>query len=345
MRHIYTLLLFIAVSTNISAQVQTAENSSSDSLLNVVAYFCKNDTTEYNFQHAKMKVIDNDTTMNYYCENEFRLIVRDSTSQGYKIEVQPISNYFENPEDSILTQLINKLANSMGDVPLIFTTDELGTIQHVENWREVRDFTRKMSKSLTDSLYALRPELETSVARQRLEALINMQFANEQAILNSFEELTIMFCLHGKAYRIGKNETDITSNNGYPQHVTSIVSYGKSSEDFGFDEDYFVRSLSETTVPAKDLGNQLIDQINMMSEHKMTKKERQKVESAIDEDAKVSLIEDYDIFFNGWPCDMEYTKVTDLKNVRNIECYRIQWTKRTWGTYGEGTDQEQGTDL
>ena len=217
--------------------MQTAENSSSDSLLNVVAYFCKNDTTEYNFQHAKMKVIDNDTTMNYYCENEFRLIVRDSTSQGYKIEVQPISNYFENPEDSILTQLINKLANSMGDVPLIFTTDELGTIQHVENWREVRDFTRKMSKSLTDSLYALRPELETSVARQRLEALINMQFANEQAILNSFEELTIMFCLHGKAYRIGKNETDITSNNGYPQHVTSIVSYGKSSEDFGFDED------------------------------------------------------------------------------------------------------------
>ena len=345
MKHIYTLLLFIAMSTNISAQVLTADNNSADSLINVVAYFCKNDTTEYNFQHAKMKVVDNDTTMNYYSENEFRLIVRDSTSQGYKIEVQPISNYFENPEDSILTQLINKLANSMGDVPLIFTTDELGTIQHVENWREVRDFTRKMSKSLTDSLYTLRPELEASVARQRLEAFINMQFANEQAILKSFEELTVMFCLHGKAYKIGKTETDITSDKGYPQHITSIVSYGKSSEDFGFDDDYFVRSLSETSIPAKDLSNQLIDQMNMMSEHKMTEKERQEVESAIDEDAKVSLMEDYDIFFNGWPCDMEYTKVTDLKNVRNIEYYRIQWTKRTWGIYDEEGNQEQGATL
>lgn len=345
MKHIYTLLLlYIAFSANVSAQVQTAEASSADSLINVIAYFCKNDTMGYNFRHVKMKVIDNDTTINYYCENEFRLIVRDSTSQGYKIELQPISNHFETPEDSVMTQMMEKLTNSLGDVPLIFTTDEYGTIQHVENWREVRDFARKMSKALTDSLYALRPEMETSVARQRLEASINMQFANEQAVLNSYEELAIMFCLHGKSFRIGKTETDVTDN-GYPQHITYVASYGKTSEEFGFDDDYYVRSLSETTVPAKDLGSQLIDRINMMSEHKMTEKEQQDVESAIDEDAKVSLIEDYDLFYNGWPCDMEYSKVTDLKNVRNIEIYRIQWTSRVWGVYTDGDEQQEGVSM
>ena len=82
--------------------------------------------------------------------------------------------------------MIEKVANSMGDVPLLFTTDEYGTIQHAENWQEVRDFTRKMIKSLTDSLYALKPELAKVVDRQRFEASLNLQFANEKAILDGY---------------------------------------------------------------------------------------------------------------------------------------------------------------
>ena len=346
MKHIYTLLLlFIAFSASVSAQVQTAEASSADSLINVIAYFCKNDTMGYNFQHVKMKVVDNDTTVNYYSESEFRLIVRDSTSQGYKIELQPISHHFETPEDTVMTQMMEKLINSLGDVPLIFTTDELGTIQHVENWREVRDFTRKASKALMDSLYALKPEMEQAIARQRLEAALNMQFASEKAILESYEELTIMFGVHGKAFKIGKTEADVTSDQGYPQHVAYVASYGKTSEDDGFDDDFFINSVSEITIPAKDVGNLMIDQLNMMSEHKMTEEEQKVMTSAIDEDAKVSIVEGYDMFFNGWPCDMEYDKITDLKNVRNMEIYRIQWTSRVWGIYGGSDEQQDGVSM
>jgi hypothetical protein len=345
MKYLYSLLLLLfACGANVSAQNQTAEVNNADSVVNVIAYFCKNDTMDYYFQHVKMKAIDNDTTINFYSESEFRLIVKDSTSQGYKIELQPISNRFEVPKDSLMTQMMEKLVNSLGDVPLIFTTDEYGTIQHVENWREVRDFTRKVSKMLTDSLYALKPELENAIARQRFEASLNMQFANEQAILNSYEELSILFGLHGKSLTIGKTEGDYIDN-GYPQHLRCIASYGKSSEDDGFDEDYYIRSLSETTIPGKDLGNWLVDQINMMSEHKMTEKDQQDMISSIDEDAKVSLIESYDFFFNGWPCDMHYEKVTDLKNVRNMELYRIQWASRSWGVYSGSEDQQNGVNM
>lgn len=345
MKKILTLLLFVAFSANVSAQVQTAEASSADSLVNVVAYFCKNDTMGYNFQHVKMKVVDNDTTVNYYTESEFRLIVRDSTSQGYKIELQPISNHFEVPSDSVMTEMMEKLTNSLGDVSLIFTTDEYGTVQHAENWREVRDFCRKAIKSILDSLYAHKPEMETSIARQRLEASFNMRVANEQAVLDSYEELAIMFGLHGKAFNIGKVEVDGTSDGGYPEHITTVASYGKSSEDNGFDEDYYVNCLSEIPIPAKDVSNMVIDHINLMSEHKMTEKELQDMKSSINEDAKVSQLEAYDYFFNGWPCDMEFRKITDLKNVRYIEIYRIQWTSRVWGLYVGGDDQEQGTNL
>lgn len=346
MKHIYTLLLLAVVySVHVSAQVQTAESSSADSLINVVAYFCKNDTMSYNYQNVKMKIVDKDTTVNYYSESEFQLIVRDSTSEGYKIEFQPISHHFETPEDTVMTQMMEKLINSLGDVPLIFTTDEFGTIQHVENWREVRDFTRKASKALMDSLYTLKPEMEQAIARQRFEAALNMQFANEKAILESYEELTIMFGVHGKAFKIGKTEGDYISDQGYPQHVTCVASYGKTSEDAGFDDDYYLNSVSEITIPAKDVGNLMLDQVNMMSEHKMTEEEQKVMASVIDEDAKVSVVEGYDIFFNGWPCDMEYDKITDLKNVRNMEIHRVQWTSRVWGVYTDGNDQQEGVSM
>ena len=105
------------------------------------------------------------------------------------------------------------------------------------------------------------------------------------------------------------------------------------------------QKLITLSMPAKDVGNLLIDQVNMMSEHKMTEEERQDVESSINEDAKISLLEGYDLFFNGWPCDMEYSKITDLKNVRNMEIYRIQWTSRVWGVYSDGSDQQDNVNM
>ena len=137
----------------------------------------------------------------------------------------------------------------------------------------------------------------------------------------------------------------MTNPSGYPQHLKFIVSYGKTSEDDGFEDDYFVNCLSEVTIPAKDVVNLTTDRMNMMYNHEMTDEERQKFEKEIDEDAKVSIIEGYDYFYNGWPCDMLYEKVTDLKNVRNVEVYRIQWTTRSWGIFGGGEALDAGVSL
>ena len=40
-----------------------------------------------------------------------------------------------------------------------------------------------------------------------------------------------------------------------------------------------------------------------------------------------------------------YEKVTDLKNVRNVEVYRIQWTTRSWGIFGGGEALDAGVSL
>ena len=55
MKNIYTLLLFIAFSANVNAQVQTAEASSADSLINVITFFCKTDTMDYRVEELQHK--------------------------------------------------------------------------------------------------------------------------------------------------------------------------------------------------------------------------------------------------------------------------------------------------
>ena len=45
----------------IAAQAMTAQQASQDSVVNVIAYFCKNDTMCYQYQDYKAKVENNDT--------------------------------------------------------------------------------------------------------------------------------------------------------------------------------------------------------------------------------------------------------------------------------------------
>ena len=141
MKHIYTLLLLAVVcSVHVSAQVQTAEASSADSLINVVAYFCKNDTMDFRIEEAKHKIHDNDTTLCRYSSEDFRLIVRDSTSNGYKLEYISLGNReLDGEELDFLTKpLLEKLAELSDRQKVIFTIDEVGNLQHIENWREIK---------------------------------------------------------------------------------------------------------------------------------------------------------------------------------------------------------------
>ena len=50
----------------IAAQVVSAQQESQDSLINVIAYFCKNDTLSYLYEDYEAKVENNDTIVDHY---------------------------------------------------------------------------------------------------------------------------------------------------------------------------------------------------------------------------------------------------------------------------------------
>ena len=49
----------------------------------VVGYFCKNDTMTFRQTHNKYKIQENDTTVSESYEEEFMIVVTDSTGDGY----------------------------------------------------------------------------------------------------------------------------------------------------------------------------------------------------------------------------------------------------------------------
>ena len=62
-----------------------AEGTDSDSLINVIGYFCKNDTVEYWISKSNWKFADGDTIKLSAASTKVRLVVNDSTSTGYKM--------------------------------------------------------------------------------------------------------------------------------------------------------------------------------------------------------------------------------------------------------------------
>ena len=72
----------------IAAQAMTAQQASQDSVVNVIAYFCKNDTMCYQYQDYEAKVENNDTIVDHYIKSDIQLVVVDSTSKGYLIDAK-----------------------------------------------------------------------------------------------------------------------------------------------------------------------------------------------------------------------------------------------------------------
>ncbi len=49
--------------------------------------------------------------------------------------------------------------------------------------------------------------------------------------------------------------------------------------------------------------------------------------------ATVTNLEDYHIFYNGWPCMMRTKKITEFGGRQRIKSDEIEWLYRSWRQY------------
>ena len=200
--------------------------------IEVLGYFCKNDTMTYRQRHSKCIVQENDTTLSEtvsesYVE-EFMIVVTDSTGEGYKMKYIPQSFTFDTTALDTGTptsqMTINAIAmrQLMQSVVCDFTTDEKGLLKSIINWREISDQLKKGVKATCDNLYATIPDLDTTMLRQQLEAILLLHFSTEEGVRNSYMDLKDLFGLYGSAFDIGDKEVE-TEDYGYSQLISAGV--------------------------------------------------------------------------------------------------------------------------
>jgi len=340
------LLALTAILPALTTGAQTtAQMESQDSTVDIVAYFCKNDTMEYRYEHHEVKIEDNDTVIESKYISDLRLIVRDSTSEGYEIECIPLGMQSYD-SDSLMNSIVLSAYEKLGDIHTILAIDELGNIKNIKNWDEIKKYSRTAIKYICDSLYAAIPQLEEAMPRTRIESLLSLRFINEKQYLENDDELQLLFSLFGNRVNIGKTETDSKTDAGYPQHIELVAGYGPSSEEYGFTNDYFIQSATDFTIPKEDVKEYTLGALGLLLSDKVKGVMDEELQNdSIFTDAKISIGENYVYFFNGWPYEMEYYKSSDLMNRKKIDYKTIYCTSRCWTIPQYVYDDESGVDM
>ena len=329
-----TLLLSILCLSCVAMTAWSQKNQEDPAdVINVVGYFCKNDTMTYRQMHYKNKIQGNDTIVSENYREEFMIVVTDSTSEGYKMKYIPQSFTLRDttiPDTGTATSQmsINAIAlrQLMQSVVCEFTTDEQGLLKSVTNWREISDQLEKGVKATCDNLYATLPDLDTTMLRQQLGVILALHFTTEEGIRNSYMELEDLFGLYGSTHDIGDEEME-TGENGYPQIISSRVCY-TTIEDEGndFDDgDYSISRQLTTGIPFDDVMNigfgSLAITVSEMVNGSL---------EANPNDAEVLVSDFYGFMFfkNGWPKKFYFEEAIGLGSCESIETRYIECTSR-----------------
>lgn len=316
-------------------------------MVNVIAYFCKNDTMKYQIVEEESSIENNDSTLIQRRVGDFLITVDDSTANGYDLTYVLLSqNYIcdstQNWEKSIY-EVINKI--DIGTEVKI-RTDEMGRVQKILNFNDLKTVYTQGIREVMDSLYAKQPALDSIISRKKFETLMLLQCVNEETMRESFGEINTLFQLHGQQYALG--EYEMTDSTDYLTQYHIVGSYGTLDEQYGSDSDYFLLSKAVTEIPAEDLKGLFTIVDNLLLNDELTEKVDSITNSQEFNAARVTKTntESYHYFSNGWPSLMAKQEKTDVEvkgtpyQKTKIKNNYIIWTYRSWENFSSSKSKD-----
>lgn len=344
-KSVIALFLFLSLCIGVGGRVMTSGKVSDtdiavgDSSIAIVAYFCKNDTMKYVRTVNEITVDGGDTISRRQKQREeFMLVVRDSTSDGYVIEFIPVDfQYGDSGADDLKSKMASILKNSYKDLRAVFKTDELGSIKSLENWKEIRDKMKVSVKAMFDSLYSVEPAIDSIMPRTNIEALATILFSSEEGVCASYDEMNTLFELHGSMIDIGQHTIDDMEKDS--SYTTVFVGYGPY-DDYGYEEDYNIMAKSVTKYNMEETRDLLGGVFNLLFKDSVAGKLDQVVTDSIKNGMTVTMLQDYNLFYNGWPCVMRKQKTVEFGRRTNVSTDEIRWVYRSWHQYA--TKQPKG---
>lgn len=299
MKTIFSLFFFFAIGLAVHAQqpeISLPNEESTDSVVEVVGWFCVGDTLEYELSSRLAEVVGNDTTILESACDEFRVCVTDSTKNGYVMEYQLTDVAMA--DTTTLQNLLKLRSARMGiNTKVVFTTDELGVFQGIKNRKELYEHSLRLQRQLVDDLYRQMPSRFGDITREEMQKQqkerTDKVFSSKEELDKQYVGLNLLFSFHGKSIELGEHETQ---NDG--ASIYTVASKGKiDDEEYSSDEDY--RFYCKVTQNQPD-GSPIIYYYN------------------------------YSFFPDGWPREVLFTYVEKQGDKESITQMELSWKTKSW---------------
>ena len=179
------------------------DTAGEDSVVNVVAYFCKGDTCEYWIYENEWKVDGKDTVKTLGVSTQVRLVVNDSTSKGYKMSY----TFLDVKADSVgvMAMLTERTAKSVIGTTINFETDEYGSITKITNLSQIKKQAKALFKAGIKDIAAMpiMQEMKKAIGFDIMK--IGNQANTDEVVEGYLEELKLLFAYHGSQYVVGEH--------------------------------------------------------------------------------------------------------------------------------------------
>lgn len=345
------VFIFVLISYTLTTQAQasTLQETQEDSVINVIAYFCKGDTMKYTYTDAVYKVTPKDTITSSYYTRDCMIVVTDSTSKGYNMEMTPLNiKLADDPSATTTRTKMNAtIMRAFNNVKIKFHTDELGDIEAVDNWREVRDLCLQGIKLALDSIYQTDPKMDSIMPRKRFEGIIKLSLNNEEGVRKCIKELPLLFDYHGKQFKLGALAFTDSTSTMFPTKIRVLATYATDEDEDGSDGDYSISCSSTTAIPPKEAAELASNVFSNLLSGEMSDKFDTLVKDSLpqyikNDSLKVEFLEDYYYFENGWPAHMRMMKSSGFPIQKKVEYKSIEWYYRSWKGYAmKGDDDDK----
>jgi len=188
MKRITPFTLLLLFSASLFCQINM-----SDSTASVVAYWNMGDSLTYDVTRIKYNLKGDstayDTTDFERVNYEVDIFIRDSTENSYMVEW-----YYKNHTVESENPIAQKLAVLSKDISIKMKTSELGVLDGVENWEEVRDYLNRV-------LAGLQSDFDSIPNGEQILKQVKGSFQTKDGVeRNAIQDATQFYSFHGRMF-------------------------------------------------------------------------------------------------------------------------------------------------
>lgn len=306
---------------------------SSDSIVNVIAWFDNRDTMTYYIYEGEWSFEGEDTVKTIGAYTKVLLTVTDSTKRGYNMEYKFLEFHVDtaiNTEKQRWMKLAaDKLQERVSGTTIKFRINEIGEITKYDNLDEIKKQAKDVMAEVVHTIPYIDTLSEAGIKTDRLLKLVDAD-----ALVDGYvEEIELLFHWHGRQFKTGEYNThDDATDTEYESDTYLSVLQDTETYKYGIMVDV------NNYIPKKDLNNILGMLADIFLEKEDAGKAKKEMESVMEEQFKdsVAVMNSFlysKYFPDGWPEEIISQEKTVIGDKGKLCQKYITWDYRSVGNY------------